>query len=189
MKQCKICGKKTNNFRMLRIKGKQYYSSKCRECEKKYSTEWQKENKDKHSSYVKTYVKNNPIKIREIHKKWWNNLTEEKRKSYYKYNSDKVHLNYIQLRDKFIKKYGISYSQINTFGLRTCIRLYKKNNYKCSVCDSTKRLCVHHKDGVGMGNHMKLGKTVNNKLDNLLLVCASCHRKIHGFMGNGQGTH
>ena len=40
---------------------------------------------------------------------------------------------------------------------------------KCSLCDSTKFLCVHHKDE----------NRANNKLDNLIVVCKSCHAKIH----------
>ena len=39
----------------------------------------------------------------------------------------------------------------------------------CSMCGATKNLYVHHKDQ----NRM------NNKIENLIIVCRSCHCKIH----------
>lgn len=39
----------------------------------------------------------------------------------------------------------------------------------CEFCESTKQLRVHHKD------HDR----TNNKLKNLMIVCKSCHNKIH----------
>lgn len=40
---------------------------------------------------------------------------------------------------------------------------------KCEVCPSTNQLGIHHKDG----NHY------NNVLENLQVLCASCHSRIH----------
>lgn len=40
---------------------------------------------------------------------------------------------------------------------------------KCSLCDSTHDLIVHHKDR----------NRKNNSVENLELLCASCHNKTH----------
>jgi len=54
-------------------------------------------------------------------------------------------------------------------------RLAKENLIqKCSLCSSTKDLCVHHKD---------LNRK-NNVLENLIIVCKSCHAKIHDNIKN-----
>jgi hypothetical protein len=43
---------------------------------------------------------------------------------------------------------------------------------KCEICDSTKKLHVHHID-------------YNNvNIDSLLVVCVSCHKKIHNKIKN-----
>jgi predicted nucleic acid-binding Zn ribbon protein len=45
---------------------------------------------------------------------------------------------------------------------------------KCNRCGSTRYLCVHHKDH----NHN------NNRLNNLEIVCKSCHQKHHYYHRN-----
>jgi hypothetical protein len=47
--------------------------------------------------------------------------------------------------------------------------LAKTIEQKCSLCNSTKNLCVHHIDG----NHE------NNSLKNICILCMSCHSKLH----------
>jgi len=50
------------------------------------------------------------------------------------------------------------------------IYLLRKNNlYKCELCEHTKNLHLHHKNGI---------KLDSNK-ENLQLVCPSCHTNIH----------
>lgn len=50
---------------------------------------------------------------------------------------------------------------------------------KCEKCDSVPKtlhgLVIHHVDG----NNGKLGKPLNNDRDNLIVLCRSCHAKIH----------
>ena len=46
---------------------------------------------------------------------------------------------------------------------------------KCKLCDSKKDLIIHHIDG----NNGRLGKKLNNSASNLLVLCRSCHPKIH----------
>jgi hypothetical protein len=47
-----------------------------------------------------------------------------------------------------------------------------------NVARTGKRLIIHHRDGNGLSS-----PTPNHALDNLMLVCNSCHRKIHGEIG------
>lgn len=52
-----------------------------------------------------------------------------------------------------------------------------RDNDKCIMCGSKKRIHVHHKD-----ESRKLGsKLMNNKLNNLICLCFYCHQKIHGM--------
>lgn len=46
-----------------------------------------------------------------------------------------------------------------------------KNN--CNICSTTNRLCVHHKDR----DHN------NNKINNLVILCRSCHARLHRIEG------
>jgi 5-methylcytosine-specific restriction endonuclease McrA len=50
----------------------------------------------------------------------------------------------------------------------------------CQKCGSQNRLQVHHVDRVSYHN----SPTPNNKLDNLMLLCQSCHLKGHWAEGN-----
>lgn len=49
-----------------------------------------------------------------------------------------------------------------------------KFGYKCMLCGSTENIQIHHKDGKGstVPRHRR-----NNNIDNLMLVCNSCHQK------------
>lgn len=46
----------------------------------------------------------------------------------------------------------------------------KKDGYKCSMCGSAKNLCVHHITYENLGDE---------PLDDLITLCAKCHKKIH----------
>lgn len=52
--------------------------------------------------------------------------------------------------------------------------IHKRDGGKCCICGATNRLAVHHIDGYFED------KPENNKANKLILVCNSCHRKIHG---------
>lgn len=41
---------------------------------------------------------------------------------------------------------------------------------RCTICDSSTNIVVHHVDG----------DRSNNSIENLIPVCSSCHNKIHG---------
>lgn len=67
----------------------------------------------------------------------------------------------------------------------------KNSDYKCSRCNITNdehikkynsRLNVHHKDNLGR-NKQKNGEKSNNSLENLIVLCVSCHTIV------GNKTH
>jgi len=48
----------------------------------------------------------------------------------------------------------------------------ERDNYSCQRCDSKKQIQIHHIDW----------NKENNELDNLILLCNSCHQKLHTFV-------
>ena len=61
------------------------------------------------------------------------------------------------------------------------VRLIKEGlkENKCEVCGCTESLELHHING----NHQ------DNRLENLQILCANCHRKTNNFRGKGIRTH
>ena len=54
----------------------------------------------------------------------------------------------------------------------------------CYFCKTTKNLVVHHIDGRG-ANESRANK--NNDPENLIPMCASCHRKLHSLINKSRG--
>lgn len=52
----------------------------------------------------------------------------------------------------------------------------ERDSYKCTKCNSSVKLSVHHIDGNGSTTDANLQ---NNKLDNLVTLCFSCHAREH----------
>jgi 5-methylcytosine-specific restriction endonuclease McrA len=57
-----------------------------------------------------------------------------------------------------------------------------RDGYRCQKCGSTSRLHVHHQ------TPWSDGQTDPHALDNLLTLCASCHRKEHPMPHGPDGT-
>ena len=49
----------------------------------------------------------------------------------------------------------------------------QRDRFKCSICDSTENLCVHHIDGYDEN------KPENNATNKMVLLCRECHSKVH----------
>ena len=62
-------------------------------------------------------------------------------------------------------------------GLRD--RVFKEHNYTCLYCGAKEKLCIHHLDCNGRNS-----KTSNNKIENLIVMCLSCHMKLHRRLQN-----
>jgi len=55
----------------------------------------------------------------------------------------------------------------------------KKAEFKCQKCGSEEKLNVHHKEKAIYGKGHGPLKESNNSLDNLIVLCAKCHKKEH----------
>lgn len=189
--QCKKCGleKEETCFRTITVHNKKYKIKKCKQCEVDYVLKWQKDKKDVFKKIQKRYRENHREYFKLKNKKYQSTISLEKRKEYQQKGYAKISKEdrdrrQREFNSKFIEKYGISYATINTFGLKIAVNIYKKYNHLCAICNSNDVLCIHHKDGIGYGNYKKLNRPVNNKLDNLLLVCRKCHMIIHDNLHN-----
>ena len=81
---------------------------------------------------------------------------------------------YIQIADEWItKRYGATPKE--DYGpnwKRLSGEAKKRDNFTCQGCGKQKKnLAAHHKISLGGGGE--------NSLDNLITLCASCHRKAH----------
>lgn len=52
--------------------------------------------------------------------------------------------------------------------------IYRRDGYRCALCDSTKYLQIHHVISRGAGG--------TNHPHNLITLCADCHAAAHGIM-------
>jgi len=85
------------------------------------------------------------------------------------------------------EKYGIGYNTIRRFGLKLALFIYDRADRKCEICGSKIDLTIHHKNNKG-SNLIKAGhpELVDNDINNLIVLCRSCHGRIHGKEGKGK---
>lgn len=58
--------------------------------------------------------------------------------------------------------------------------VYRRDNYACALCDSTKYLQIHHYCHRSQGG--------NDTPHNLITLCADCHALVHGTILNDRGV-
>ena len=75
--------------------------------------------------------------------------------------------------DKFRENY--EYKQIR-------INIYKRDNYKCIICNNNKKLNMHHI------NSWNIFKNERCDMNNLCLLCKNCHSSFHSTYGYGNNT-
>ena len=128
---------------------------------------------------MQKWRKENPEKVKAILKRF-----KEKHPEYQKYFKEKQ-LEYQKTHRKQLKdKYGLGAGTVSRYGFSLALQVYEKFNRKCSICGDVNDLTIHHLDGNGR-NHEEKGLFVNNKLNNLVLICRRCHGSIHGKEGKG----
>ena len=54
---------------------------------------------------------------------------------------------------------------------RRILRLHGRDLTICEMCGRTGKMQIHHKDG----------NPFNNNLENLVILCKECHKKVHGL--------
>ena len=128
-----------------------------------------------HKCYHRDYNLRNKELIDARRKKWW--------PAYYQKNKERQKAYSVQYRktDKhkaYNKKYDYDRRNQRRFGGNRDKAL-DRANWQCEICGSPHDLHVHHIDGNSYHNGVP-----NNKLDNLMVVCMSCHYStIHGVRG------
>ena len=56
-----------------------------------------------------------------------------------------------------------------------------RDGNKCVLCGKTEKLEVHHLDGEGERDKDKRRKANDTSLENLMTLCSSCHKDMHGI--------
>lgn len=81
------------------------------------------------------------------------------------------HKEYVKHKSAYKARAKIHREQKRFSGKREYV--LNRDGNKCTICGSTERLEVHHKDGYGRGSERP-----NNDLRNLVTLCNVCHGKI-----------
>lgn len=118
---------------------------------------------EKRKEYSKKYYKKNKDTFLLKAKTWCKKNKEKRKEIWTKYNLKKSTQIY-KTRWQEIKKYD---GNATKFGK------------ECVMCKTKEHLVIHHRDGCNGKN----GKTLNNHPDNLVILCRSCHPKIHNHWG------
>lgn len=50
--------------------------------------------------------------------------------------------------------------------------IYRRDGYRCALCDSTRYLQIHH--------YIRRGQGGSNSPHNLITLCSACHAEVHG---------
>jgi len=80
---------------------------------------------------------------------------------------------YIELTEQYIRKYRnmpyAEYLQTTHWHFKRSDAL-KRSKYRCQLCNSTKRLDVHHRTYENLGNE---------EPEDLIVLCRKCHEHFH----------
>lgn len=141
----------------------------CLHCKKEFTTDNQRKLYCSHEHAVRFRY----LKDKERHHAIWRRYYQRhkevlipKKIAYLKKHADRVR----EVNNKATLKYK---DKTRLDGKKQ--EVYEKFGNKCAHCGSTKTLNIHHIDNQGWWD----GGTPNNNLENLLLLCGSCHQKLH----------
>ena len=139
------------------ICGKEFLSimSNARLCSKRCKSQfyWERDKEGARERWRKYYYKEKEYHI-------------ERAKKYYSKNKEKVKV----WNNKATYKYK---DKTRYDGKRK--EILSQHNNKCDLCGYVGKLSIHHIDGVSYWNSIK----ANNEPDNLMVLCNSCHTKLH----------
>lgn len=108
----------------------------------------------------KRFREKNLEHYRDYHKQWYERNRERLRELSHDYRS-RPEVRERQRRITLLKKYGES-----------SLAVLERDNYTCQKCGSKKQLHIHRIDW----------NEENNTPENLILLCNSCHQKVHSFI-------
>jgi len=153
----------------------------CIYCEKEFTAKRVDSRLCSNSCRCRFYYRKNQGKLRE---QKLQNYYEKKEQDYDRLREINLRASrkYKQKNRELIKEKGREYQQrtgqslryhdIKNFGGNRQ-KIFSLYAHRCAMCKSDTSLVIHHVDG--SGNSEK----TNNNLDNLILLCRSCHAKIH----------
>ncbi len=129
-----------------------------------------KKNRKKRIEDTKKWKKENPMKVKEQKDRWRTKHREDIKKTFDEWKEK----NKNKYRE-FMREYSKKYYQENK---EKCVimmvaynklrkELLKKKDYLCEFCGNKNNLDIHHK------------VYSNANLKNLMVLCRSCHLKIH----------
>lgn len=170
-KKCSICEKTITGISSIK-----YCSNNCK------SKAWRNRNPERVIEVRKKSYELHKEQILERDKyKYWNGGKEKSNqwsKNWYNRNK-KRRSEYTKKYRTYNKKLFDKYKDIERFGGNKQ-KVLERDGNKCILCTETQKLHIHHIDGSG-GSHIRGYENVNNSMENLVTVCFSCHRKIHGY--------
>ena len=120
------------------------------------------------NEYFRAYREKNRDKLNKYWRERARKKREENREAHNKYQCEYLEKN----RDK-INKQQVAAKIKREYG-QHAVELKKTG--KCGKCNITENLHIHHIDGKGSTTKREFR---NNNKENLQLLCASCHAKIH----------
>lgn len=159
MTKCKNCNTYKSDdlfYKATKYKEKIYFSKVCIECTKEKRNKYHKNNKEKENIRSSNYSRNNKEKV-------YKKQTETRNKN----------------EKKSLERYGLGLNTIYFYGLETSLIVYDRANRKCEECGRDSNLVIHHRDHKGiLMRRLKIGE-MNNDIDNLVVLCSSCHGRLH----------
>ena len=172
--RCKIKKSLVDYYSDKRTKdGKRSWCKKCwNKFNKKYWKIWYDKNKNT-PEYRKKYnlswgkwAAKNKDKLRDIQRKFRSKYPKKVKEYSQKYS--------IKIKGEL----GVSRATANRYGVETLRKLFNERIRECAWCTCKTDLTIHHKDNNGINNYRnKL--PMNNDVDNLEIVCRSCHGAYH----------
>jgi hypothetical protein len=123
------------------------------------------------------YLKRNKLIIKKQRAEWYLlNIERERKRSkgWYK-NHQKSEIEKNKEYRKQKKELFNWYHNKDRFNRVKDIILEIDKNH-CQLCNTDKKLCIHHIDGSG---HSSKKEFINNDIKNLITLCNSCHHKLH----------